>query len=240
MSGQNLIVNSKTYNIDYKDLKLNSSMVETVLGYKEGDDRELVTSLIEEILTESQAISNIKAEFRIFDNVLFDTETKSVTINDIRLQVNKIIFNQLKKSDSVALFLCTAGAEISLRSKEAMKERDFLKGYIYDIVGSEIVEAAADIMQDDLEKMILEKGKKITNRYSPGYCGWDVVEQNKLFQLFPGNYCGIQLTQSALMVPVKSVSGIIGIGKEVKNQGYTCKMCGLKDCVYRRAREIKS
>lgn len=236
---QNHNMNNKTYNIDFKELKLNSSMVETVLGYQEGDDRELVTSLIEEILIESQEISNIKAQFRVFDDVQFDNETRSVTIENINFQVKKIVFSQLKKSESVALFICTAGAEIGLRSKKAMQERDFLKGYIYDVVGSEIVEAAADIMQDDLEKMILEKGKKITNRYSPGYCGWDVAEQHKLFQLFPENFCGIHLTQSALMDPVKSVSGIIGIGKDVKNNPYTCRMCAQKDCVYRRARELK-
>ena len=236
---QNHNMNYKTFNIDFKDLKLNSSIVETVLGYKEGDDRELVTSLIEEVLTESSGISNIKAEFRIFENVQFDNETKSVTIDDINFQVKKIVFTQIKKSDSVALFLCTAGAEIGLRSKKAMQERDFLKGYIYDVVGSEIVEAAADIMQADLEKMILEEGNKITNRYSPGYCGWDVAEQHKLFQHFPETYCGIHLTQSALMDPVKSISGIIGIGKEVKNNPYTCRMCGFKDCVYRRAKEMR-
>jgi hypothetical protein len=171
-------MNDKTYNIDFRDLKLNSSVIETVLGYKEGDDRELVANLIEEVLNESQGISNIKAEFRVFENVQFDKETRSVTINDINFQVKKIVFTQLKKADSVALFLCTAGAEIGLRSKKAMQETDFLKGYIYDVVGSEIVEAAADIMQADLEKMILEKGEKITNRYSPGYCGWDVAEQS--------------------------------------------------------------
>jgi hypothetical protein len=232
-------MNYKTYNIDFNDLKLNTSMVETVLGYKEGDDRELVTSLIEEVLTESQGISNIKAEFRLFDNVQFDKETKSVVVNSINFQIRNIIFSQIKKSDSVALFICTAGAEIGLRSKKSMQERDFLKGYIYDVVGSEIVEAAADIMQADLEKLILEDGKKITNRYSPGYCGWDVAEQHKLFLHFPENYCGIQLTESALMNPVKSVSGIIGIGKEVKNNPYTCRMCAQKDCVYRRFREMK-
>jgi hypothetical protein len=220
-----------TYQFDFKDLNISSSLIESVLGYKEGEDRELVTNLIEEILTDSHKITIIKAEYRVYTDVRFDSETKSITINNVKFQI--------KKSDSVALFLCTAGAEIGQRSREAMRDRDLLKGYIYDVVGSEIVEAAADIMQDDLEKMILEKGKKITNRYSPGYCGWDVGEQHKLFQYFPENYCGIQLTQSALMNPVKSVSGIIGIGKEVKNNPYTCRMCELKDCVYRRVREMK-
>jgi hypothetical protein len=228
---------TKTLNIGYKDLKLSSSMIESVLGYKEGDDREYVKSLIEETLAESQGISNIKAQFTVFTEVHFEADTKMVEINKIKFQVEKIVFNQVKKSDSVAIFLCTAGEEIGVRSRNAMKEKDFLKGYIYDIIGSEIVEAAADLMQEDLEKAIHDSGKKITNRYSPGYCGWDVAEQHKLFQLMHENYCGIKLTPSALMDPVKSISGIIGIGENVKNSPYTCKLCNQTDCVYHSIRE---
>ena len=230
---------TKTLDIDFKELRLSSSLIETVIGYKEGEDRVLVASLIEEILTESQEISNIKAEYREFNDVQFDNETKSVEINKIRFGIKKIVYSQLKKSDSVAIFLCTAGKEIGIRSKRAMQERDFLKGYIYDVVGSEIVEAAADLMQAELEKSVVDSGKKITNRYSPGYCGWDVAEQYKLFQLIPDNYCGIKLTPSALMDPVKSISGIIGIGENVKSNPYTCTLCDMKDCIYRRVREQK-
>ena len=114
-----------------------------------------------------------------------------------------------------------------------------LRGYIYDIVGSEIVEGATDLMQAELEKDVKASGSKITNRYSPGYCGWDVAEQHKLFQLVPDNYCGIKLTESALMNPVKSVSGIIGIGTRVKFNPYTCQMCDQKDCIYRKIKEKK-
>jgi hypothetical protein len=228
---------TRTLNIDFKDLKLSSLMIESVLGYREGDDREFVKSLIEETLAESQEISNIKAQFTVFTEVHFEVDTKMFEINKIKFHVEKIVFDQVKKSDSVAVFLCTAGEEIEVRSRNAMKERDFLKGYIYDIAGSEIVEAAADLLQEDLEKTILDSGGKITNRYSPGYCGWDVAEQHKLFQLMPENYCGIKLTPSALMDPVKSISGIIGIGENVKNNPYTCKLCNQNDCVYRSIRE---
>jgi hypothetical protein len=228
---------TKTLNIDYKDLKLSSSMIESVLGYKEGDDREYVKSLIEETLVESQEISNIKAQFIVFNEVHFEADTKTVGINKIKFQVGKIVFGQVKKADSVAVFLCTAGEEIGVRCRNAMKDKDFLKGYIFDIVGTEIVEAAADLMQGDLEKNMRDSGKKITNRYSPGYCGWDVTEQHKLFQLMPENYCGIKLTPSALMDPVKSISGIIGIGENVKNNPYTCRLCNQNDCVYRGIRE---
>ncbi|MGC1391041.1 MAG: vitamin B12 dependent-methionine synthase activation domain-containing protein [Bacteroidales bacterium] len=230
------MINS-TYHFDFKDLKLSSSVIESVLGYKEGDDREFVKSLIEETLAESWKISNIKAQFTVFDDVHFEDETKTVEIAKIKFRINKVVFGQLKKSDSVAIFLCTAGQEIGVRSRQAMQERDFLKGYIYDVIGSEIVEAASDLMQADLEKISLGSGKRITNRYSPGYCGWDVGEQHKLFQLIPENYCGIKLTPSALMDPVKSVSGIIGIGKNVRFNTYTCRMCKQEDCAYRRVSE---
>jgi hypothetical protein len=230
---------NKTFQFDFKDLKLNVSQIENVIGYKEGENSELVTGTIEEILKESQAIDNIKAQYTILPRVKFDNDTKSVEINSIKFHIKKIVFGQIRKSDSIAVFLCTAGEEIGKWSKEAMKERDILKGYIYDVVGSEIVEAAADIMQNELEKSLISSGKKITNRYSPGYCGWDVVEQHKLFRLIPDNFCGIRLTESALMDPVKSVSGIIGIGENVRHNPYTCNMCDLKNCIYRKIREKK-
>ena len=39
------------------------------------------------------------------------------------------------------------------------------------------------------------------------------------------------------MDPIKSISGIIGIGKDVNYYPYTCRMCDMEDCIYRRTRE---
>jgi len=88
-------------------------------------------------------------------------------------------------------------------------------------------------MQEELRKEVAVRGMKITNRFSPGYCGWDVAEQHKLFTFFKDNFCGITLTDSALMNPVKSVSGVIGIGSNVRFSEYKCKLCGDKNCIYR-------
>jgi hypothetical protein len=230
------IMADSTFRFSLNELNISVSQIEDVMGYKEGEDRTLVTDLIMEILKESEHISNIKSQYAIFRNVSFDNDSKSVIINKVGFQINKIVYGQIKKSDSVAIFLCTAGKEIGIRSRKAMEERDFLRGYIYDVVGSEIVEAAADIMQNELEKEVFQSGKKITNRYSPGYCSWNVSEQHKLFQMVPDNFCGIKLTESALMDPVKSISGFIGIGTNVKFNPYTCSLCDMKDCLYRKKR----
>jgi len=224
----------KTFQYDFKELKLNVLQIESVMGYKLGESHDTVSELISDVLKESEDMCNIKAEFRIFGDIRFNNSGKSVEINKLDFEIKKIVFNQIKRSDSVAVFLCTAGEEIGIRSRKYMKEGDLLKGYVYDVVGSEIVEATADLMQDELEKIITVDGNRITNRFSPGYCGWDVVEQHKLFRLMPGYFCGIRLTPSALMDPVKSVSGFIGIGENVKRLPYTCSFCDMKDCLYRK------
>lgn len=229
---------SKKLEFDFNDLKMSVHAIENIIGYKEGEDRGLVTGLINELLIEAQEICNIKAQYNIFNDIRIHKETQSAEISNIRFDIGKIIFGQIKKSESMAVFICTAGEEIGLKSREAMVEKDLLRGYIFDVIGSEIVEAAADLMQVELEGQVLASGMKITNRYSPGYCGWNVAEQHKLFRLVPENFCGIRLTDSALMDPVKSVSGIIGIGKQVRRLPYTCKICDMKDCIYRERKSI--
>lgn len=226
----------KTFQFDFSDLELTVDQIERFMGYKSWESHETIAAIISELLKEAEAICNIRAEYKILSNVHFSSDSKSVTIGNIVFDIRKIVFGQLKKSESIAIFICTAGAEIGKRSREAMQNSDLLKGYVYDVIGSEIVEAAADLMQDELESSMHESGRGITNRFSPGYCGWDVAEQHKLFSFFPYNYCGIRLTPSALMDPVKSISGFIGIGEKVKRLPYTCSLCDMKDCIYRKVK----
>ena len=209
------------------------------MGYKEGESDETISELTGKLLKEAESLCNIKAEFRIFPLGSFIDPEKSIVVNGLVFNVKKIVYGQLKKAESIVVFLCTAGPEIGVRSRAAMNDGDLLTGYIYDVIGSEIVEGAADLMQGNLQVALSAENKKITNRYSPGYCGWDVAEQHKLFKLMPDNYCGIKLNDSALMNPEKSVSGFIGIGEHVRYNPYTCGLCDMKDCIYRRKTKDK-
>jgi hypothetical protein len=223
------------FQYDFSELGITVSRIESLLGYDENGDRDLIQNLIGDALREAGEFCNIRAEYRIYDEVSLDNNDKSLTIKNIRFDIKGAAFIQLKKTESVAVFACTAGEGIGKKSREVMMEGDPLKGYIFDTIGSVVVDAAACLMLDALAKSVIESGKKITNRYYPGYCGWSVSEQHKLFHLLPENFCGIRLTESALMDPVKSASGIIGIGERVKYNKYTCSFCDMKDCAYRGA-----
>jgi len=226
-----------TFTFGFSNLKLTVKQIEEMLGYNGETPDAHFSQLIEQLLVKASEISDMRAEYRLFEHAIFNENEKSVTISDISFNLNKIIWGQLKRSDSVALFLCTAGDGIGKLGRSLMKSGDILEGYILDIIGSEAVESAIDIMQDQISMEAASEGLKITNRFSPGYCGWDVSEQHKLFHLLPGTWCGVKLTASALMVPEKSVSGIIGIGKEVRYLPYKCNLCNMKDCIYRKHRK---
>ena len=204
------------------------------MGYQTGTAPEPVTLLINEIREELLPLGDIRAEYRIFQGISLIREEKTLQVEGVTFNVKPIIYRQIKEAEEAALFICTAGPVIGEMSRNSMKSGDLLKGYVYDVIGSEVVEAAADMMQEGLRKSMAALGKEITNRFSPGYCGWDVAEQHNLFSFFKDNFCGITLTESALMNPVKSVSGLIGIGEHVKYAPYQCHLCDDKNCIYRK------
>ena len=207
------------------------------MGYLPGTAPEPVTILINEITEELLPLGDIRAEYRIFKEISLIHEEKSLQVEGVVFNIKPIIYRQIKEAEEAALFISTAGPVIGEKSRNSMKSGDLLKGYVYDVIGSEVVEAAADMMQEELRKSMAAPGKGITNRFSPGYCGWDVAEQHKLFSFFKDNFCGITLTESALMNPIKSVSGLIGIGELVRYAPYQCHLCDDKNCIYRNRKE---
>ncbi len=148
-------------------------------------------------------------------------------------ELGKIINSQLKGSEAYALFICTAGREFMTFSEQIKKNNDIFQTFAVDAIGSVVAEKCADKMELFLESELASKGWLHTNRFSPGYCGWHVSQQQVLFPVFNGKTCDVTLTESSLMIPIKSVSGIIGLGAKVCKREYTCGLCNLQTC-YRR------
>lgn len=149
-------------------------------------------------------------------------------------QPGRIIQAQLQGSEALCWFVATAGEGFEAFMQQVKEEGDMVKLYLTNEIGSMIAEKTADRMEELLQDQLTPKGLHRTNRFSPGYCGWGVNEQPKLFRLFPPEPCGIRLTDSCLMLPIKSVSGVIGIGHIVKRLEYTCGICQAENCYKKR------
>jgi hypothetical protein len=149
-------------------------------------------------------------------------------------EMGNIILRQLRGSEAFALFICTSGLEFETYQHRLKEQGDMVRVFIADALGSVIAEKCADQMEKALQESIDKLGWKHTNRFSPGYCGWHVSQQQLLFPLFQGHTCGVKLTDSSLMIPIKSVSGIIGLGEKVRKLEYTCGLCDFKQCYKRK------
>ena len=80
------------------------------------------------------------------------------------------------------------------------------------------------------------RGLGATCRFGPGQSHWPIREQRKLFAVCDAGRIGVRLTESCLMVPTKSISGLIGIGpkERISTVGSACELCPKMDCSNRR------
>lgn len=197
---------------------------------------DYVLDLIKELTEKCISLSEPKACYKLIPAPELNIDTSELNLGGQIFNLSKIVASALKKGTHIALFVCTCGKEVEKYSKRLMNEGHSLEGLIVDLVASELAEGLADFIHNKIEQNAANEGLKITNRYSPGYCNWPVSDQQKLFKLIHENTCGVKLTPSSLMLPIKSVSGIIAIGPDVKFRGYACAKCDDKQCIYRNRR----
>jgi len=145
------------------------------------------------------------------------------------------ISEYLRGARRVAVFMVTAGIEITRRAGLASQRGDAFAGLVLDAIGSWAAENAAEALLARLAGHLLP-GESFTLRYSPGYCGMNLDQQRVLFELAPAGAAGITLLPSLLMQPLKSISGIVGLGPEevVGVHLSPCERCPQVGCHMRR------
>jgi len=120
------------------------------------------------------------------------------------------------KAKRLALFAVTVGEELSRRINELFDSNDFALGSMLDAAASEATEMAG-IYIEQYYKNTLVRNNDISDdnavmRYSPGYCGWHISGQKRLFEYLHPEEIGIALNKSFLMQPLKSISGVMIAG----------------------------
>jgi hypothetical protein len=149
-------------------------------------------------------------------------------LSTARFDFGAIIAEQLEGAERLAVFLATLGNGYDRWTHELFARGDPFSGVVADAIGSVAAESAVDLLAARIAADA--GGLGTTNRFSPGYCGWDVAEQHRLFAELPEGFLGVKLTEAALMVPLKSVSGVIGIGPGLTPREYPCDLCPREDC----------
>ena len=215
-------LNLSSLNIDKGEIFLG-------MGYKKHIPEENILLSVDRIYNEISRICDPQYVYEIYDGSVLDKV--SVEIGYKRFKPGRIITRYLYGMEKCCVFATTAGTAYDKYKKQLRDKGEILEEFIADSIGSVIAEACVTKISDELAMNVNDD---FTYPYSPGYCGWKLTEQQLLFSLLPDNPCGIILTDSCLMLPIKSVSGIIGIGRNIERKAYSCNICENKNCYKRK------
>ena len=224
----------RDFTYSWQELEISPAEVERDLGFIPGETPEPFAGMVLSALEEAPSLFEPRAGFRVLAPVLFDNSRRVFRAGNHTFFPGKIIFTQIKNGDALLFFAATAGEAVTVRCRNLNDAGDQVYSYVLDTLGSVVAEKASERMMEWLETQLAPANWAISDSYSPGYCNWDVAEQQKLFSFFPPGFLGITLLPSSLMNPVKSISGVIGAGPGVKRTGYRCHICTNKTCIYRR------
>jgi hypothetical protein len=217
------------------EISVDKRRVLRTLGYRdECEPSARISSLIDEYLEHAHQLIEPSHSY-VIKNVESVRGSAAVVGGSAVFQ-SQVIARLVERCSMVAVFLVTIGSHLEETACRLAEDGLILQSYVLDAIGSEAVERVAEYVQDMTRETARADGLVISKRVSPGYCDWDIAQQTAIFEAVNSDSIGVQLTEQCLMIPQKSVSGIIGIGPpEGKVDEYNpCKTCDRPNCLGRR------
>jgi hypothetical protein len=223
--------------VSFDNLKIDRQELYLLMGYGNKVPDQPFLDLIDGMLNELSGCCTPEYGYVIHPGQQIDNE--HLQIGEAVLQPGKIITSSVREAEFFAVFVATVGKGFDRWNQSVKSEDDMVRTFFADSLGSVLAEACTMVMLERIECEMSAQGLFVSNSYSPGYCDWKLTEQRKIFSFFPEQFCGVTLLDSCLMLPIKSISGLIGIGKKVKKRLYACEVCTMENCVKKRKNNNK-
>ncbi len=144
----------------------------------------------------------------------------------------------------VMLAAVGAGAAITDRAQQLWTDSKPDEYFFTEVYGSAVVEYLTASLHGRICDLAEPSGLMAIPHYSPGYAGWDVSEQNRLFDVLTARL-GTELPEplevlgSGMIRPKKTLFGVFGLvartPEALANPKLTpCEHCAFEPCQYRR------
>lgn len=208
-------------------------------GYKEGLHKksDAINQLLEGAIQEGYRLIQPKA-------LVATVGVKEVGDTSLRLE-NGLLLNIANASkvwkgiEQLAVALCTVGPLLEERVSELFAKGDYAEALMLDSVGTVAVRSMADEVHTHICQASRVQGMNAGSVLSPGE-RWDLSFQRALLTFLESQRIGVSLTKQCMMVPQKSVSFCVGLGRDValERRRHSCERCSLKDCQYRKEEYI--
>lgn len=220
-------------------MELNKQEVLRYLGYKRKQPlTPEVDAIIHEMMEEVQRVSNPRYDYKIFPIAVHEEEQTIEVVGTKLVFTSKSAFNHLKKAQKVMLLACTLGIEIE-RQIRIYEVTDMTRAMVLDSCCTEYIEKICDLAECDIQETADKEQLTLNRRFSPGYGDLPLTIQPDFLQVLEADRkLGINLSETLLMIPRKSVTAFAGLFADEKEarprrKRPDCLDCQAVDCQYR-------
>lgn len=182
----------------------------------------------ENLIGEAVLIARPKAVYR--ECFVSGRQENAITIEHVAF-VSRALGLKLASVERVFAYVATCGRELDGIEIAA---DDFVKKYWLDGIKQSLLAASLDFLNASL-KRVFRLGNTVSMNPGSGDASiWPIEQQAQLFSLFGDveSLIGVRLTDTCLMIPNKSVSGI---RFETEANFTSCQLCRREKCVGRKA-----
>jgi len=209
-----------------KDIPIAITAAEAVKQLKVAEDEDV--ALVTELFDAAKACARPKAMYR--EAFVEDISGDNVRINGFAYDSGVLAMN-MKNVHRVFAYVCTCGVEVDEWSKSVY---DYMTMLWVDLIKQMFVAEANVFLRDHIKDVFQFEKLSAINPGSGNVENWPISQQATLFEMIGGvkDGIGVSLTDSFLMVPLKSTSGLLFPSD---TDFVNCALCSRKNCVGRRA-----
>jgi hypothetical protein len=145
-----------------------------------------------------------------------------------------LIAGHLAGASEVVVAVCTVGNRLSEYVSEKFAA-DPVGALALEGLAAAAAESLAEAVCRYFEAAALAEGLRASIPLNPGMIGWPVEEgQPQIFALLDAGDIGVTLGPGSIMYPLKSLSLVMGLGRDLDGTGQTCDFCSMRDtCRYK-------
>ena len=203
-----------------------------VLRYLGGaSSNPVLDAMIQRAQREIEKASHPRSVWKRFS---LSVEEKGVVLGGQFLP-SRDLSDHLRGCREAFLFAFTLGPEVdALIKRYQLVEVPLVP--VLQACAAAYTEEQADAAQEPMEAWARERGLYLRPRYSPGYGDFSLENQRFIFQaLEVPKRTGITLTENCLMLPLKSITAVVGVSLDPSlcHVG-KCMTCLAAECPFRK------
>lgn len=174
-------LNAEEQRCSIDDLIISDEELFLYMGFKGSTPDAYTYEIIQHLKKEALKICQPRLGYRFLTGSKLDKQ--HLVVGNYIFKPDYTITKYLQDADIYAIQVASVGAELDAWIQEKRLANDIMEAFIADALGSLIVEAIVSYGLSSLTEKMKSYQLNTSNSYSPGYCGWNVREQQLLFSL---------------------------------------------------------